>query len=454
MARIHTFPENFLWGVSTSSYQIEGAVKADGRGASIWDTFSHTPGKILNNDNGDEAADAYHYWQKDIALMKTLGYKAYRFSISWPRVLPEGTGKVNEPGLAFYDRLVDGLLAAGITPVVTLYHWDLPAALPGAWLNRETAKAFVEYTDIVTRRLGDRVKLWTTLNEPFCASFISYLTGDHAPGEHNLAHALQAGHILQLAHGMAVPVIRENVPGARISLVVNPTLTTPATSSAADRNANRFHDGLCNRWLMDAQYGKGYPADMRADFTRLGAWQEHPDYVHPGDMEIIAAPTDLLGVNYYSRSVIAADPVHPDQPELGHMVISDGAEVTDFNWEIYPQGFYDLLDWVNRTYSPKSMFIAENGASYNDGPDAGGRVRDERRIAYMRSHLVSLARAIEDGMPIEGYFAWSFLDNFEWAAGYSQRFGLVYVDYASKQRTPKDSAYFYQKVIAANAVEE
>ena len=452
MAVTHSFPKDFLWGVSTSSYQIEGAVHEDGRGESIWDTFSHTPGKILNDENGDVAADGYHLWQQDIALMKSLGYPAYRFSIAWPRVLPEGTGKVNEAGLSFYDRLVDGLLGAEITPVVTLYHWDLPTALPGGWLNRATTDAFVEYTDIVTRRLGDRVKMWTTLNEPFCAAFLGYFIGNHAPGEQNLAHALQAAHHLQLAHGLAVPVIRANVAQARVSLVVNPTVISPASDSAADRDASRFHDGFINRWLMDAQFGKGYPADMRADFTRMGAWQDTPAYVRPGDMEIIATPIDLLGVNYYSRHLIAADTSAPGQPERGKMVVTAGTESTDMGWEIYPQGLYELLDWINRSYAPKSMFIAENGASYGDGPDASGQIHDARRVAYLRRHLTSLARAIEDGIPVEGYFAWSFLDNFEWAAGYSQRFGLVYVDYATRQRLPKDRAYYYQQVIQANAV--
>jgi len=454
MARIHPFPKGFLWGVSTAAYQIEGAVHADGRGESIWDVFAHTPGKILNNDNADEADDHYHLWREDIALMKSLGNKAYRFSVAWPRVLPAGTGRVNAAGLDFYDALVDGLLEAGITPVVTLYHWDLPTALPGGWLNRATMQAFVNYTDVVTRRLGDRVKMWTTLNEPFCAAFLGYFFGNQAPGEQNLAHALQAAHHLQLAHGLAIPAIRANVPGARVSLVVNPSVTYPASSSEIDREANRFHDGFLNRWLMDAQFGKGYPADMRADLIRMGFWQEPPAFVRPGDMEIIATPIDLLGLNYYSPQRVAGDPEHPDRPENGHPLIPEGAPVTDFGWEVYPQAFYELLERINRTYAPKSIFIAENGASYGDGPDAEGKVHDARRVAYLRSHLVSLAKAIEAGIPVEGYFAWSFMDNFEWAAGYSQRFGLVHVDYATQKRTPKDSAYFYQQVIAANAVEE
>jgi beta-glucosidase len=454
MSRVHHFPKGFLWGVSTASYQIEGAAHEDGKGESIWDAYTHTPGKVINNENGDVAADHYHLWRQDIALMKDLGYRTYRFSIAWPRILPAGTGKMNEPGLVFYDHLVDGLLEAGITPVVTLYHWDLPVALSGGWLNRATADAFVEYTDVVTRRLGDRVKMWTTLNEPFCASFSSYAFGYHAPGEKNLAHALQAGHHLLLAHGLAVPVIRANVPLARVSIVVNPAPTIPASSSVLDREACRFQDGLTNRWLLDPLFGRDYPQDMRADFTRMGVWQDLPAYIKPGDMQVISVPLDLLGVNYYSRHIVAGDPDHPDQPELSHGVMPPDAQKTDFGWEVYPQGFYDLLAWLKQTYSPKSMFIAENGVSYGDGPDASGAVHDLRRMDFLRSHLVTLAHAIADGIPVEGYFHWSFLDNFEWAAGFSQRFGLIYTDYATRKRYPKDSAYLYQQIIAANSVSE
>lgn len=454
MARFRTFPKNFKWGVSTSSYQIEGGVHADGRGESIWDVFSHTPGKVLNNDTGDEAADSYHRWPEDLALIKRLGVNDYRFSIAWPRIQPTGRGPINEAGMAYYERIVDDLLQAGIEPMITLFHWDLPSALPGAWLNRDTCAAFVDYTDAVTRRLGDRVKMWTTINEPYCASALGYAFGEHAPGEKNFAHALIAGHYVQLAHGMAVPVIRANVPGAVVSMVVNPTMTYPATSSEADCNANRFHDGAINRWLMDAQYGKGYPSDMIADFKRMGFWQEFEPVILPDDMDTIAVPTDLLGINYYSPHRVAADVQHPEQPELGHMVMEPGAEVTDFGWEICPQALTELLHWIMDSYAPQRLLIAENGASYHDGPGADGRVHDARRVSYLRRHLNAVADAIESGLPVEGYFCWSLLDNFEWAAGYSQRFGLVHVDFATKKRTPKDSAYFFQQVIAANAVEE
>ena len=454
MGQTHTFPQGFLWGTATSSYQIEGAVNEDGRGESIWDRFAHTPGKILNNDTGDVAADHYHHWQNDVSLMKSLGQKAYRFSIAWPRILPQGVGEANEKGLAFYDHLVDALLAADITPVITLYHWDLPTALKGAWLERSTAQAFSAYADIITRRLGDRVKNWTTLNEPWCPSFLSYALGHHAPGEENFDHALRAGHNLLVAHALATQVIRANVSEAKISLVENPAPVYPRSDSEADKFACRFYDGLVNRWFLDPIYGRGYPQDMLADFRSMGVMQEKPDYIFPGDMDLFAAPIDSLGVNYYSRAVIGALPGHEMEPGMELRDVPAGAEVTDFGWEVYPQGLYDLLKMIYTNYHPQHMFIAENGAAYNDLPAADGHVHDLRRTSYLRRHWSVLAKAIADGIPIEGYFAWSLLDNFEWAVGYSQRFGLVYVDYATQKRTPKDSAYFYQKVIEQNAVEE
>jgi beta-glucosidase len=453
MTQIHTFPQDFLWGVATSSYQIEGAVHEDGRGESIWDTFSHTPGRIENNENGDVASDSYHLWQQDVDLMKQIGVKAYRFSIAWPRILPAGSGKVNEAGLGYYGRLVDGLLAAGIQPVVTLYHWDLPAALAGGWLNRATVDAFVEFTDAVTRRLGDRVKLWTTMNEIYCSAFLGYGNGSHAPGEQNFGHALQAAHNLLLAHGKAVPVIRANVADARVGVVMNPSPVYTLTDSPADLEAGRFMDGMLNRWLLDPIYGKGYPADMTASFTRMGFWKDSPEFIQPGDMEIIAAPTDVLGINLYSRCLTKADPAAADYPEKAVWVHPEGAQETDIGWEIYPQGMYDLLQRVNRDYAPKGILITENGASYADGPSADSQVHDARRTAYLRSYLASLSRAVHDGIPVEGYFCWSLLDNFEWSHGYSQRFGIVYVDFKTQQRILKDSAYFYRKVIAANSVD-
>lgn len=454
MGKVYTFPKGFLWGTSTSAYQIEGAVHADGRGLSIWDTYSHTPGKIINNDTGDVAADHYHLWQQDVALMKDLGYKAYRFSIAWPRILPNGIGEINEAGLSFYDRLVDGLLGAGITPVITLFHWDLPTALKGAWLERATAQAFSAYTDVVTRRLGDRVKQWMTLNEPWCPSILGYALGEHAPGEKNYEHALRAGHHLLLAHALSTQVIRANVTRAKVSLVENPAPNTPSSESEADKYACRFHEGFVNRWFLDPIYGRGYPQDMVADFRKMGALQEKPNYILPGDLELIATPIDSLGVNYYSRAIIGAVQGHEMEPGMLSREVPAGNEVSDFGWEVYPHGLVELLDWINTTYSPKSMFIAENGAAYHDGPGADGKVHDQRRVSYLRRHLIELAKAIEAGIPVDSYFVWSFLDNFEWAVGYSQRFGIVHVDFATQKRTPKDSAYFYSQVVASNQVEE
>jgi beta-glucosidase len=346
------------------------------------------------------------------------------------------------------------LLAANITPVITLYHWDLPSALQGAWLNRATAQAFSAYTDAVTRRLGDRVKQWTTLNEPWCAAMLGYQFAHHAPGEANLAHALQAGHHLLLAHGLGVEVIRANVPNAEVSLVVNPYPLTPASQSEADLFALKFYEGSFNRWFIDPAFGRGYPAEIRAAYQQMGVMDVHPSFILPGDMELIGAPIDALGVNYYSRNIVGAEPGHEMQPGYVKRYLPEGAEVTDYDWEVYPHGLFEILDWLNKTYAPRSLFIAENGASYSDGPAADGRVHDNRRVSYLRRHFVELAKSIEAGLPVSAYFAWSLMDNFEWASGFSQRFGIVHVDYDTLKRTPKDSAYFYQQVIAKNAVEE
>jgi beta-glucosidase len=453
MSEIFTFPKDFLWGTATSSYQIEGAVKEDGRGESIWDVFSHTPGRIKNDDTGDIATDSYHLYKQDIEIMKKLGVKAYRFSIAWPRVLPQGRGNVNELGVAYYDSLVDSLLKAGIQPVVTLFHWDLPSALPGAWLNRDTTDAFVEYTDLMTRTLGDRVKIWTTFNEIFCAAFLGYGYGSHAPGETNFAHALTAAHHMLLSHGKAVPVIRANVPDATVGIVMNPTPVYPLTDSQADCEAAKFIEGTHNRWLLDPVYGKGYPQDVAEVYIRNGIWSETPDCVKPGDMETIAAPIDMLGINIYSRALVKSEPSAADYPEKAAWTHFDNVERTDIDWEVYPQGLYDLMKWLNDTYAPKSLYITENGAAYHDGPSADGAVHDERRIFYLRRYLASVGRAVKDGIPLKGYFCWSLLDNYEWAHGYSQRFGIVYVDYATQKRTIKDSGWYYKEVIEKNGIE-
>jgi beta-glucosidase len=447
------FPPNFVWGVATSSYQIEGAWNEDGRGESIWDRFAHTPSKIEDGSNGDTACDHYHRWADDIALMQSLNIPAYRFSIAWPRILPSGRGQVNQAGLDFYNRLVDRLLAGGIRPFVTLYHWDLPQTLQdqGGWPARSTAEAFVEYTDVVTRALGDRVKDWITHNEPWVIAILGHQMGLHAPGWQNWPASLATVHHVLLSHGWAVPVIRRNSPGAEVGLTLNFTPGDPASSSAADWEAWRHYDGYFHRWFLDPLYGRHYPADIIADYTGLGYLPNGLDFVKEGDLAAIAVQTDFLGINYYSRAVIrtkSADNLPQTVFPAPH------SEWTDMEWEVYPEGFYNLLNRLHFEYRPPKMYVTENGASYSDGPDAQGQIKDERRIAYLRGHLAAAHRAIQNGAPLVGYFAWSLLDNFEWAKGYAQRFGLVWVDYDTQQRLPKASACWYQQTITENGFKQ
>ncbi|GAB4460075.1 MAG: GH1 family beta-glucosidase [Anaerolineae bacterium] len=436
------FPQNFLWGTATASYQIEGAWNEDGKGPSIWDTFSHTPGKVKNGDTGNVACDHYHRWPADIALMKSLNLQAYRFSIGWPRILPQRRGAVNQAGLDFYSRLVDGLLEAGITPFVTLYHWDLPQALQdeGGWPTRSTADAFVEYADVVSRHLGDRVKNWITHNEPWVVSFLGHEMGRHAPGLRDWNAALRTSHHLLLSHGQAVPVIRGNSPNAEVGITLNLTWADPV--SPASYHAARYVDGYLNRWYLDPLYGRQYPADMVAAYQAEGYLPNGLDFVQPGDLDAITAPTDFLGVNYYSRSLVRDDADTSSPPPPG--------ERTDYDWEVYPDGLYSLLCRLHFDYQPPKIYITENGASYGDGPNAAGRVADSRRTSYLRRHFAAAHRAIQAGVPLAGYFVWSLLDNFEWAEGYSQRFGIVWVDYDTQERIPKDSALWYKEVIANN----
>ncbi len=444
----HTFPQDFLWGAATASYQIEGAWNEDGKGPSIWDTFAHTPGKIQDGSTGDVACDHYHRWQEDIALMKDLGVKAYRFSIAWPRILPEGRGRANEPGIEFYSCLVDGLLAAGITPFVTLYHWDLPQALQdqGGWPARATAEAFVEYTDIVTRALGDRVTYWATLNEPFVSAYVGYMEGRHAPGHRSLDEMLSASHHLLLAHGWAVPAIRANVRNAQAGIVLNLNAQYAASRSAADRAAAYRQDGLVNRWYLDPLNGRGYPPDQVAHYRRPMS------FVQPGDLDAIATPIDFMGINYYFRGIARARV--PEDENLPRE-LTPNAEHTEMGWEVHAPGLYATLGrvWFDYRY-PKTFYIAENGAAYADTVGADGTVDDPKRVAYYRDHLAQAARAVEAGIPLKGYFAWSLMDNFEWGYGYTKRFGLVYVDYETQRRIPKASADFYRRAIAENAVED
>jgi len=441
-----SFPPDFLWGAATAAYQIEGAWNEDGKGESIWDRFSHTPGKIHNGDTGDMACDHYHRWREDVALMKNLGLKAYRFSIAWTRILPAGRGAVNAAGLKFYSDLVDALLEAGITPYVTLYHWDLPQTLQdeGGWPNRATAEAFAEYAEIVTRALGDRVKNWITLNEPWVSAQIGYREGRHAPGHTDLAESLAASHTLLLAHARALPVIRRNSPGASVGITLNLGPQVPASTSFADRREASLADGFVNRWFLDPLTGRGYPLDVA---QQLGA---RLDFVQPGDLEKIAAPIDFLGVNYYTRTIARASiPERENAPQT----IFRGAEITDMGWEVYPQGLYNLLGRLHFDYNFPAYYVTENGAAFPDQLDATGQVNDSARTRYIQRHVQMLHKTIQAGIPLQGYFVWSLMDNFEWDKGYSMRFGITYIDYVSQRRILKQSGIEYQQLIRANAVE-
>ena len=450
MTKQVTFPHDFIWGAATAAYQIEGAWDAGGKGESIWDRFSQTPGKIEDGSTGNVACDHHHRWQDDLDLMQLLNLRAYRFSIAWPRILPAGRGAVNEAGLDFYDQLVDGLLARGIRPFVTLYHWDLPQVLEdaGGWPARSTAEAFVEYVDVVSRRLGDRVTDWITHNEPWCTAFLGHMFGVHAPGHRDAAKTAATVHHTLLSHGWAAPVLRQNSPGARVGVVLNPIDVLPATRSLADLRAASLQDAMMNRLYLDPLYGRGYPSDF---VSHIGS--QHGvafDFVQPGDLEAIATPTDFLGVNMYTRFVISASAGADIEP---FSAVDDGKDRTEMGWEVYPPALYALLCRLHFDYKPASILITENGASYSDGPDAAGRVADVRRQTYIRDHLAQARRALDAGVPLAGYFVWSLMDNFEWSHGYSQRFGIVWVDYETQQRIPKDSAFWYRDVIASNGFE-
>ena len=448
------FPGAFLWGVATSAYQVEGAHDEDGRGESIWDRFCRIPGRVAGGATGDVACDHYHRWREDVALMRELGVRAYRFSVAWPRVLPRGRGEVNPRGLDFYSRLVDALLEAGIEPLVTLYHWDLPQALQdeGGWPARPTAEAFVAYADAVSRRLGDRVGSWITHNEPWCASLLSHQEGRHAPGWQDWPAALRASHHLLLSHGWAVPVIRANARGARVGIALNLVPADPASPSAADREACRHFDGSFNRWFLDPLHGRHYPADILADYARARRLPEDWDaVVKPEDLPAIALPIDFLGVNYYNRAVVRSEAVAEADNLPPTVSLAPPADWTEMGWEVYPEGLYRILARVHFDYGPGPIYVTENGASFSDGPGPDGRVRDTRRLRYLQEHLRAARRAIAAGVPLAGYFVWSLLDNFEWERGYAQRFGIVWTDYPTQRRIPKDSALWYRRVIAAGS---
>ncbi|MFF9839386.1 GH1 family beta-glucosidase [Streptomyces sp. NPDC013740] len=434
------FPASFTWGTATSAYQIEGAVAEDGRAPSIWDTFAHTPGAIDNGDHGDTACDHYHRWPEDIALMKELGTDTYRFSVAWPRVVPAGDGPVNTAGLDFYDRLVDALLDAGITPSVTLYHWDLPQALQdrGGWTVRDTAEHLAAYASAVGERLGDRVTHWATLNEPLCSAWIGHLEGRMAPGLTDLTAAVRASYHLLLGHGLATAALRAAAPGARIGLVTNHSTITPVSTRPEDVAAARRADGHTNRWWLDPVYGRGFPTDMRELYG-----VELPEKA--GDMATIAAPLDWHGLNYYFPVTVADDPTGP-VPHTSEVRLPDVPR-TGMDWQIDAGGLEAFLLRLTEDYGVRRLYVTENGSAFPDTPGPDGEVHDPDRARYLEQHLAACARALRKGAPLAGYYAWSLLDNFEWAYGYDKRFGLVHVDYATQRRTVKTSGRRYADII-------
>ena len=437
------FPQCFLWGAATSAYQIEGSPLADGAGASIWHRFAHTPLRITNGDTGDVACDHYRRSAGDVALMRTLGLKAYRFSVAWGRVLPEGRGRVNAAGLGFYERLVDDLLAVGIEPMLTLYHWDLPAALDdrGGWLNPDVSHWFADYATLLYRRLDDRVKHWVTLNEPWVVVDGGYVHGVLAPGHRNRFEAPIATHNLMRAHGAAVQAYRANGQH-QIGLVVNLEPKSPASQSPEDLAATKRADAYMNRQYLDPAFRGEYPPEMREIYG--DAWPDWP----PEDFELIRQPTDFLGINYYTRSVNRADA--SSWLTGASPVRLDAATYTATGWEVCPVAFTDVLRWVRDRYGNMPLYITENGAAFKDTVAADGSVNDTPRVEYLREHLGAVRTAIAAGVDVRGYFVWSLLDNLEWAHGYTMRFGIVRVDFETQERTPKASARFYSQAIASN----
>lgn len=440
------FPEKFIWGAATAAYQIEGASDEDGKGKSIWDVFSHTPGKIEDGRNGDVACDHYHRYREDAQLMETLEIANYRMSLSWPRIFPEGQGRVNEKGLAFYDRLIDSLLEKGITPWVTLFHWDLPAALQekGGFANRDTIDHFCAYTDAVTRRYGDRVKNWMTFNEPWVFSFCGHLAGVHAPGVKDLPTALAVAHNILVAHGKSLPIIRSNVTAARAGLVNNLAWIESASDRTEDVDAARRWDLAYNKWFMDPLFGKGYPDEM------VNWYGDRMPAVMAGDMEAIASSADFLGINYYTRRLVAANPAdgHIGAKQVYRPYLAR-AEFEE--WEVNPEALYKLLIDVRKNYGNIPIYISENGTSGADKIADDGCVHDPSRVEFLRRHFAAAWQAIQDGCDVRGYFVWSLCDNFEWGFGFTKRFGIIYTDYdKSCRRIIKDSGHFFADVCANN----
>ncbi len=441
------FPKSFYWGVSTSAYQIEGASEEDGRGASIWDVFSHQPGKVVGGDTGDIACDSYHRVEEDLDLLDTLGVGMYRFSIAWPRIIPDGSGEINRLGLAYYDQLVDGLLAKGILPLCTLYHWDLPQSLQekGGWANRQTAFAFEHYAGIVFEHFRGRIMHWITINEPWCVSFLSYALGQHAPGLTDLQAALEAAHHTLLAHGLGVKLFRAmNMPG-QIGIAPNTEWFEPETDSIDDREAALRRNEFITDWFIAPVLKGIYPARVIEKYNQGG----YTVPIKDGDFELISLPIDFLGINYYTGGRVRST---PGEGILELQETFTPMDKTDFHWNIYPDGFYHVLTDLKEKFGNIPIYITENGACFID-PIVDGQVQDKRRIAYLESHLDALHRSVQAGVNVQGYMCWSLMDNFEWSFGYCKPFGLVHVDFQTLIRTPKASFSWYQRVIRHHGLE-
>ena len=452
------FPENFLWGTATASYQIEGAVKEGGRGTSIWDTFSHTPGKVRHGDTGDIACDHYHRLEEDLDLMSELGLQAYRFSVAWPRIQPEGGGPANQNGLDFYRRLVEGLRQRSIEPMLTLYHWDLPQALQdrGGWTSRDTSERFAEYAGIVYEALSDDVGFWITLNEPWVSAWMGYGLGVHAPGISDSSQALTATHHLLLGHGLAMERMRSAADGNQLGVTLNLHPALPSRDREADREAARRVDGQANRLYLDPLFHGEYPEDLFSHYTERGV---DLSFVQDGDLGTISAPIDFLGINYYFRNTVRDAP-DEDAPGIpfadldARPVIPHAAEKTAMGWPVEPEGLTEILVRVKEDYADVPVYVTENGRAVSDYIDPEGDVDDEERVSYLDAHFRAAHEAIERGVDLRGYMVWSFLDNFEWAEGYSKRFGIVFVEYGTQRRVPKSSARWYKGVIERNGVED
>ena len=447
------FPPDFAWGTATASYQIEGAVDEDGRGQSIWDTFSHTPGAVADGDTGDVACDHYHRWADDLDLIASYGLNAYRFSVAWPRIQPSGRGPANQKGIDFYRRLVDRLVEKGIRPAATLYHWDLPQALQdegGGWQNRDIVDRFAEYAAIVYEALGDGVEWWITHNEPWCVAAVGHRMGVHAPGLRDIVAELKTAHHLLLSHGRAVEVYRASGRTAPIGITLNLSPTYPESETDADRAAASLSDAYTNRWYLDPVFRGEYPADLLELFTE----RHGLDWVRDGDLAAVPQPIDFLGVNYYNRRVVRA-PGPRDAAEFPWVESSQRSPdipLSAMGWEITPETFTDLLVRLKDDYGSPPILITENGAAIEDEVSADGEVHDPRRIEFYRGHLAAIEEAIGRGVDVRGYFAWSLMDNFEWGEGYTKRFGITYVDYPTQRRIPKDSARWYAEVARRNGL--